>query len=32
MGKRVLQVCKALLFCPEMKRPMPEHEPLAVKF
>lgn len=29
---RVLQVCEALLFCLEMKRPMREHEPLSVKF
>ena len=29
---RVLRVREALLFCPKMKRPMREHEPLSVKF
>lgn len=29
---RVLQVREALLFCPKMKRPMHEYEPLSIKF
>lgn len=28
---RVLRVCEALLFCPEIKRPMREHEPFNCK-